>query len=190
MDALVCSGTRQVADRAAAPSAARAGACSRPSVPGRNLRHRLPHFRGQTPFPAVSPRDGTRTGGRGRRCPGGLRRLGRRDLRRQPLPFLWMLRRVSRRKAELLRECFRARRPPGWRHGWASLRAARQSHSRRRPDRGSMCRRGISRDWCTCGETRCGDEPRAPCLSSELAQSAWALHCSRASRRIRRRVRP
>ena len=44
------SGTRSVADRAAAPSAARAGACARPSVPGRNLRHRLPHFQGKHPF--------------------------------------------------------------------------------------------------------------------------------------------
>ena len=129
--------------------------------PGRHLRHRLSHLRGQAPVSAVSAGDGARARRRGRRGPGRLRPDAGRDLRRQPLSLLRPAASPAARQAELLRAtspCSASTRMAAW-PGCCPLPRGNLI-PRRRPDRGSMRRRRVSRHRRPCGAARRGDGPR------------------------------
>ena len=176
VDALVCYRAGPTADRAATRATRLTGTRAGAPAPGRHLRHRLSHLRRQASVPAVSARHGPRTRRGGRRSAAGVGLRARRDLRRQSLSLLRPLHRLPRRQAKLLREHFRAGRPPGRRHARAAVRAGRQSRSRR-PDRRRMRDRGVPCDRRACGAARRGDAAGQGAGRRRRTRSAWASRC-------------
>ena len=133
VDALVCLRPGELRVEAATYPAPRGWRGAGAAAPGRHLRHRLPHLRGQAPVPRIPARDGPRArrraarAGRGPRAPGEVCVVN-------PYVSCGDCVACRARQAQLLRAHRRPRRPPRRRHDRAPRRAGRQPGAGAGPD--------------------------------------------------------